>query len=54
MSPCIALDALLAGGQPLDAALLFAVNNLGGLNCTKVSLFKVVRGVMHHDLALDH
>lgn len=37
----IALDVLLAGGQPLDAAPLFAMNNLGGQNCTKVFLFKV-------------
>lgn len=37
----IALDVLLASGQPLDAALLFAMNNLGGQNCTKVFLFKV-------------
>lgn len=37
----IALDVLLAGGQILDAALLFAMNNLGGQNCTKVFLFKV-------------
>lgn len=36
-----ALDVLLASGQPLDADLLFATNNLGGQNCTKVSLFEV-------------
>lgn len=38
----IALDVLLAEGQPLDAPLLFAVNSLGGLNCTKEPLFKVI------------
>lgn len=32
---------LLAEGQPLDAALLFAMNSLGGLNCIKVTLFRV-------------
>lgn len=37
----IALDGLLAEGQPLDAAPLFAVNSLGGLNWTKEPLFKV-------------
>lgn len=35
-SPHIAVYVLLAGGQPLVAAPLFAVNASGGLNCTKV------------------
>lgn len=38
-SPHIAVYVLLAGGQPLVAALLFAVNASGGLNCTKVVTF---------------
>lgn len=37
VSSHIALGVLLAGGQPLVVAPLFAVNALGGLNCTKVS-----------------
>lgn len=39
-SPHIAVYVLLAGGQPLVAAPLFAVNASGGLNCTKVLTFK--------------
>lgn len=48
----IALDALLAAGHPLDAAPLFALNSLGGLNCTKVSLtFALV--VLHQEVSSD-
>lgn len=56
VSSHIALDVLLAGGQPLVAAPLFAVNALGGLNCSKVSHnlnLTPVRVVMHHELPSD-
>lgn len=56
VSSHIALDVLLAGGQPLVAAPLFAVNALGGLNCSKVSHnlnLAPVRVVMHHELPSD-
>lgn len=51
----IALDVLLAEGQPLDAALLFAMNSLGGLNCTGLIYLKLTlaRVVMHHELSSD-
>lgn len=35
VAECLHIDVLLAEGHPLDAALLFAVRSLGGLNCTK-------------------
>lgn len=54
VSSHIALGVLLAGGQPLVVAPLFAVNALGGLNCTKVILnLAFVRVVTHHELPSD-